>query len=223
MNFWVLSPPDTGSKLASWDKSVVLEGPVLCPVNPNHQRDGKRQSDLIVQLPPFTATPDFIWTWYSECLITGRVLRLFQRSKLSGFEGRRAYGTASKSDAPLSLFELIILGWGGVASPSSGIRLIEDCRSCQLKIYSGFDNPARIIDESSWDGSDFFMVWPLPRIIFLSDKAAQVIRDNRLTGLSIKAAADLQSNLLNELSPGRLSHWMPENRARKLGDALDIY
>ena len=48
--------------------------------------------------------------------------------------------------------------------------------------YSDFTNPEFLIDESQWDGSDFFMVWPLPRFIFVSNRGPRLICRHELTG-----------------------------------------
>jgi hypothetical protein len=150
------------------------------------------------------------------------VCSLFVECKFTGFEVRPARITVTTTNKPLSLFELVPLGWAGLASPESGIRLIEDCAACGLKIYSGFEDPSKLVKETNWDGSDFFMVWPLPRVIFISDRVARTIKDQRLTGAQLRKPSDLKMGLLNELSPGRLSYWMPESRAAALGGALGI-
>ena len=70
-----------------------------------------------------------------------------------------------------------------------------------------------MIDASQWDGSDFFIVWPLPLYVFVTSRVVQVIRDHRLMGVRLKTPAELE---IDGASPGRLSHWMPEDRARQL-------
>ena len=48
-----------------------------------------------------------------------------------------------------------------------------------------------LIDASKWDGSDFFMVWPLPLFIFVTDRVVRAIHDSRLTGGVLKRPGDL--------------------------------
>ena len=73
-------------------------------------------------------------------------------------------------------------------------------------------NTAKLIDAAQWDGSDLFIVWPLPRFIFVTDPAAEIIRANRLTGAVLVEPEALV--LIHGYSPGRLSRWMPEAGAR---------
>ena len=80
---------------------------------------------------------------------------------------------------------------------------------------------ASLIDPQQWDGGDFFMVWPLPRYIFATDKVVKFMRDEKLTGIAFTPLDQLKSG--SELGPGRLSDYMPEDRAHELGDSLGIY
>jgi len=122
------------------------------------------------------------------------------------------------------LNELIVTGWAGMAPPESGIKLIEHCEGCGHTVYSAWTNPERLIDSSQWDGSDFFVVWPLPWRIFVTERVAKVLRDNRLSGIALKPSSDLvfSPNIIPTLSTGRLSDWMPEERARQLGAKMGI-
>lgn len=225
--FWNLDPPDDERKLAEWDDSVVLGGPIYCSANPGHRRAGKRLTNLSVVLPR-RDVPDFVWTWKSECLVQDRVLTVFREHGITGFEVRPAsahFRVRTEADPP-RLWELVVTGWGGVAPEASGVRLLESksCSVCGHLVYSGFDDPSRLIDESQWDGSDIFIVWPLPRFIFVTERVADVIRSYKLTGVVLQRQEDLRvRNLLGTLAPGRLSHHMPEARARELGEPLGIY
>jgi hypothetical protein len=71
-----------------------------------------------------------------------------------------------------------------------------------------------------WDGSDFFMVWPLPRFIFLTDKAKQVIDSTELEGAIFVPVEKLPVTEHRTLGPGRLSYWMPKERAYELGGSM---
>ncbi len=95
------------------------------------------------------------------------------------------------------------------------------CPDCGLLVYSSFTNPSELIDTSLWDGSDVFMVWPLPKFIFVSERVAQLVRNHHLTGVVLQRPEELQATS-GTLSPGRLSYRMPEARARELGGHLGI-
>ena len=220
--FWRLESPESTSRLAEWVDDAIETEKVVCPIDNGHQRGGKRLTDLTVTLP-HRAIEDFVWTWYSECLIQDHVLDLFKASGLTGFDVKRVKATFKhpSEQEPLRLWELIVTGWAGMASAKSGIRLLERCEGCGHTVYSGINTLGEVIDASNWDGSDFFMVWPLPKFVFVTDRVAQIIRQRRLTGAVLKQPRDV--NLSGDtLGGGRLSYWMPEDRARELGGALGI-
>jgi hypothetical protein len=223
--FWHFGSPEETSKLAQWaNEEVDLEG-VICPADDGHQRAGKRLTDLSVTLPGDRCT-DIVWTWYNECLLTDRALQLFQAYNFSGFEVKPVKAVfKTRMKEPPRLWELIVTGWAGMAPPESGIHLIEHCEACGHKQYSAWTVPERLIDPSQWDGSDFFMVWPLSGHIFITDRVRRAIYEQALTGMELKPARDLifPEILPPTISPGRLSYWMPEQRARTLGEPLGIY
>src|SRR5207244_4348579 len=79
--------------------------------------------------------------------------------------------------------ELVVTGWGGVAPKSSGVRLIESCSNCGLLTYSRVLEWTNLFDERQWDGSEIFIIWPLPRYIMVTNRVASLINSNRLTGV----------------------------------------
>lgn len=222
--FWSLDSPDSTARLAEWvDDEMDLES-IVCPVHDGHQRAGKRLTDLSIALRG-RVVQDFVWTWYNECLIQDHVLDLFNKKKVTGFEVKPVkVKFKRKTDRkPPKLWELIVTGWAGIAPPTSGIKLIEHCDACGSMKYSGCTYPDKLIDVSQWDGSDVFVVWPATRYIFITDRVAQVISENRLCGAVLKQPGELRFSSSGTLSSRRLSYWMPEARARELGESLGIY
>jgi hypothetical protein len=220
-SFWCLSGSESTARLAKWADDEVETERIICPINDGHQRGGKRLTDLSVVLP-HKSVEDFVWTWYSECLLQDHVLELFRSCGFSGFHVNPAaarYNRASRQTPP-KLWEFVVTGWAGVAPAISGIRLKERCEACKHTVYSGCTNANALIDFSQWDGSDFFIVWPMPRFIFVTDRVAQMIRENKLTGVALKAPGDL--DISDGFSPGLLSYYMPEKRAAELGIASGI-
>jgi len=114
-----------------------------------------------------------------------------------------------------------------MAKPESGIRLDESksCAVCGSLQYTDLTDATQLIDESKWDGSDFFMVWPMPKFVFVTERVVNVIREHHLTGVRIEPIWELKPSphVIPGYSPGRLSYWMPERRARELGEPLGIY
>ena len=223
--FFHLGSGTSTSRLAEWAPGEVDVETVTCPANEGHQHPGKRLTDLSVILPGNTVE-DIVWTWYSECLLTDRALELFKAAGFTGFQVRRVKARYKRADAePPCLWELVMTGWAGVASPESGIRLTECCPACGYMAYSAWTHPNKLIVPSQWDGSDFFMIWPLPGKIFLTKRAAHAMRESDLSGGVLKRPEELtwSSIVIPRISPGRLSYHMPEKRARELGEPLGLY
>jgi len=216
-----LVSPESTAKLAEWVHGEMDYEAVICPADDGHQRPGKRLMDLSVTLPG-CSVKDIVWTWQSECLLTDRVLKLFKARGFTGFEVKPVKAAFKGcEDKPPRLWELVVTGWAGMAPHESGIKLIRYCEACGLKTYSAPTHPAALISPSQWDGSDFFMVWPLRKFIFLTERVAQVIRENRFAGAVLKLPQDV--GFSGTFSGSRLSYCMPEQRARELGEPLGIY
>lgn len=239
MTFWHLASPESMRGLADWDDDMDLEQ-ITCPLDEHHMRGGKRTTDLSILLTSKRIT-DFVWAW--ECIIQDRVLRMFREEGFTGFEVKPVKARmkirekhpdpcddnpglkvedAAQIEIP-TLWELVVTGWAGVAPEESGIRLEKSCPGCGHLHYSGYDDASLLIDEKQWDGSDFFIVWPLPLFIFVTDRVARFIRKHKLTGARLQASETLQDTYPPGFSPGRLSYYMPEERAREIGEPLGIY
>jgi hypothetical protein len=218
--FYFLDSPHSVAGCLEWSHDEMeLEG-VKCPINTDHQHAGRRLSNLHLLLGK-RALKDFNWTWYSECVVADTVLKAFRRARLTGFEALPV-----QTRPPLRgkrLWELAVRGWGGVAAKGSGIRLKEMCRRCGYTKYLRLRNPNKLVDLAQWDGSDFFMVWPLPRFIFINDRVREVIADNRFRGCRVRPLDDLLSPDDTGYSPGLLRYWLPDRLARKYGVRLGIY
>lgn len=219
--FWHLASPDSTTRYAEWVPGEIETEKIICPTSAGHRRGGRRLTSLSVALRG-AGVEDFVWTWYSECLVQDHVLDLFRRSGFTGFDVKpvKAKFKRCSETEPPRLWELIVTGWAGMATAESGVKLVEHCDVCGSLRYSGCNNAEKLIDVSRWDGSDFFMVWPLPKFIFIADRVARAIRANGFKGAAFKRLEEL--NLSGGFSPGRLSYWMPEGRAHELGAELGI-
>jgi len=221
-SFWYLEGPTQDRQLGTWASEVELDQ-VICPLVQDHKRAGRRLTKLSIVLPS-KVTKDFVWTWNGDLLITERCLTTLRNAHVTGFEVRGAKATYEQSvdGTPPKLYELVVTGWAGLPAPEAGLSLIKSCAGCGILRYSIAD-PARLIDASTWDGSDILMVWPLPLFRFASDRAAEVIRREKLTGAKLLPAIEVPLEKNATVGPGRLSHWMPDKRARELGEPLGIY
>ncbi len=181
---------------AEWAEGVEFEQ-VTCPLAPQlHQHAGSRVGGLRVVLPS-AKIADFTWTWYSEPIVTDRVAALFAEARLTGYRTKRVFvekvkRPSRKPGPPLpTLHELDVVGRGGDAHPLSGIRLLYECPGCGLRRYSSF-REGIVVDQSGWDGSDFFTVNGYPKFILISEQAKKVIVGNKLVNCLVVRSRDLR-------------------------------
>jgi hypothetical protein len=220
--FWWLRGPESTAGLAGWAEGENRFEKIVCPQNPEHSRIGARISHLSIVLAK-TVVPEIVWIWGGERVIRDHVVELFQENKLKGYElkpVKARFDRASDGNPP-DLRELVVTGWGGMGRPESGVRLIKEYKCCGYQKYTGPLRPELFIDMKQWDGSDFFMVWPLPMYIFVTERVRKLARDAKLKGVRLLPMEKMKP--VDEATPGRLRDWMPELRARTLGEPLGIY
>jgi hypothetical protein len=218
--FWHLDAP-RNQQLAVVAGDTKFEQ-ITCPSDNGHLRAGRRLGDLRATIDP-AGVKDFTWTWSHDILASERLLDVFLKHRITGYEIRPATVTYSKRGPakPPALHELIITGWGGMASSAAALTVVELCPACNYKTYA-IAEPSRLIDPAAWDGSDLFIVWPLPLYRFASNRLANILREERITGVKLVPAEDIAFKRGNHATPGRLLNWMPPSRARALGDRLGI-
>ena len=216
--FWELVPPDDVN-LADFSEQPRFE--ILKCSEPGHREyPGKRLSPLSLKIKA-RALCDFTWTCFHNVLINDRVLDVLQAHKATGFEVRPAEMRPKGHRQPVPrLHELIVTGWAGWVSPEAGLRLDYSCPKCPLRSYR-VEHSDRLINPATWDSSDFFVVWPIPKIKFVSERIANILRHEGVTGVELRPAEQVMAWM--ELGPGSLAWHMPEARARELGEPLGIY
>jgi hypothetical protein len=219
-NFWLLDAPPNQRPLKEAAAPAYNEVP--CPAT-NRHAICKRVGDLHV-IPHPAGLRDFTWTWMSDMLVSPRALAFFERHRVTGFEARRVvadYPHPIKTKPP-ELYEIIVTGWAGLPAPAAGLTVINSCPTCGHKKFSVAE-PSHLIDPAAWDGSDIFMVWPLPRYRFVTDRLASLIRQEKLSGANLVPAREIPIERGTTLSPGSLYEWMPEERASRLRQQYGIY
>ncbi len=218
--FWVLR------KARAWpawlDEKKIRVRHIKCPVDSTHNSTCGLIGPLSIVLVS-KHVGDFVWTWLSDLLVGERARAFLRENKLSGYRLKEAGVRFRRAEygPPPRLWEFKATGWAGMASPASGVELVDSCTACGMLDYR-LRNASRVVDPKRWDGSDFFMVWPMPRFIFLSDRAATLLRKAKLKGITVLPANELKLDVRILLTPGRLSHHMPLKRARELGQELGI-
>jgi hypothetical protein len=218
--FYLLQEPEGNKCIAELNESAPYGmEKIRCPIKSSHSR-GRRNShlDMVVPCDP---PPDIIFTWMSECLIQEAVRRIFESEGLTGFSSLPASAKLKGTGRPTPVYELAVTGWGGMAPAASGIREVEGCSGCGHLHYSQLEAPEKLIDPKNWDGSDFFMIWPLPRFRFVTERVVQVCQKHKISGVNFSQNMRALATR-SGYSPGRLSHYMPRERAHLLGEAFGI-
>jgi len=168
---------------------------IKCSLDPRHDR--RRRIGNLRLILPTSHIGDFIWTIYSECIVSDRVLNLFKDSGFSGFEARTSEIVRvrrlpkNERDTIPRIWELVTTGTAGDASPESGIRLLYRCPVCDYTRYSSFQEGI-IVDAQQWDGTDFFTVKGYPSFTLIAERVKDLIVDHRLTNCAIIKATDLR-------------------------------
>lgn len=224
--FWCVNDSSlSDARFAWWVEGEVDFAQVTCPLNEFHMRPGARTCDLSIVLPN-KPVQDFVWTWMNECLIQDHVLGIFRSRGVTGFQVkpvRARFERPGHKPLPV-LWELVVTGWGGMAAEASGIKLKTSCEGCGMLRYTDLSAHERLLDESQWDGSDVFMVWPLPKFRLVTARVADLIRERRFSGATLTPISKINSLFGSTpgFGPGRLSYWMPKERAKQLGAPLGI-
>lgn len=52
-----------------------------------------------------------------------------------------------------------------------------------LERYSPFTNPAELVDEAQWDGSDLFRVWPVTHLLFVTEDLVAAFHQAKISGV----------------------------------------
>ncbi len=206
---------------ATWGKGTHYND-IVCPIDPTHPRTSGRCAYLSIVLP-FPEIGDFVWTSYSEAVVPEHTLFLFRNAGFTGFEARpvkveRMIGSRKQGVQPTipSLWELVINGQGGDAAAESKIRLIDHCEGCGYKQYSSFHNGI-VLDESNWDGSDFFTVNGYPKFILVTERVKDLIISRQFTNCALVPSHELEWG-----SGSRPEEWLEEKRKMASRDLASL-
>jgi len=189
-------PENIPERYIAWwsSKDMKLES-IKCPVDDGHQRTGKRLTNLSVIIKNGGAFKyDFIWTCYSEPMINERVVKILKDECLTGYELKPVTIKKVERNCPKEIpkyQELWVIGKAGV-HPDTGLIVFERCDACGLVEYRGWKNKL-IIDEKSWDGSDFFHLDPYPGGTFVSERVKEVFEKYKVTGVEFTPSEECKS------------------------------
>jgi len=176
-----------GSRDNDWE-------PLVCSKDPGHQRAGRRLTDLFLEVLSWNVA-DFSRTMLSDVVITDHALEVLRGAGLTGFAVKptrvSSFAAGVKRSEIPPLWEFVPTGTAGAAHPDSGIVELHRCEGCGLMSYSSFKNGI-VVNEATYDGSDFFTVIEYPKYILVSPRAKQAIERNRLSNVGFISSSNLQ-------------------------------
>jgi hypothetical protein len=85
-------------------------------------------------------------------------------------------------------------------SSAAGLTVAKSCPDYNHRTYA-IAEPSRLIDPAAWDGSDLFIVWPLPLFRFASEHLANILREEKITGVKLTPAVDIPLKRGNGATP----------------------
>ncbi len=184
---------DRDKTLIEGAKENDWEG-IVCPADPGHQRAGRRVTTLHLDIIR-SKIVDVSRTMLSDLVITNHALNVLKTEGLSGFTVEpteiESYPKGLDPQSIPKLWEFVVTGEGGHAHPDSGIVLRRKCDACGLVRYSAFENGI-IVDEATYDGSDFFTVTEYPKYILVNERTKSVLEKHHLTNVGFIESSKLQ-------------------------------
>jgi hypothetical protein len=201
---------------ARFDESSIKYVSTNCPSDP--MKSSVRP--LILDNPRASLTEgkrgDVTWAQFGELLVNERVIEILKRSNITGFMAKPVQ--MAEGD---KMYWITATGWAGMAAKKSRIYRAEYHEDCGYVHYKVRGHPDELIDSSTWDGSDIFMVWPMPLFHFATKRVAEILTSNNVTGLvCVHELCALRAS--DGFGPGRLSDYMDANLARERGRIAGI-
>ena len=177
MNFYRIESPSERSTLAWWATVPALpsENFDCLLFGKEHPPKVEGYTNLFLDIRA-TKVPDMFFASFDELIVNSLVRRQLEDSGLTGIEFRKAEVLKVKGDPELArgrtwdLFEIRATGFAGLASPESGVHFLRSCAGCGRTWFSPVKDPAKLISEKDWDGTDCFVVWPFAHMTFVSEK-----------------------------------------------------
>lgn len=169
---------------------------------------------LVVGLPSF-------------CLVSDYLLQELRGIGATGFDAIPADVRLIFPHEPVDavFWQLVVTGWGGIASVESGIEKLDESTYGPEK-YSPCTDPSKLLDENRYDGSDFFFIWPLPSTIWVSGRIVRLFRKLKVKHYDLSSMATHRFERLPDkpigFGPYPLACYFPEERAEEVGAPLGI-
>jgi len=173
-----------------WFNSKKIQFSMIeCSMFPDHNRGERKNENLSIEIKRMKMG-DLVSTPFSDWLITDKTAEIFEKEGLTGYKLREV--DVSNKVLPFKLWEIMVVGRAKI-TPDSGMKEIYRCEHCNLVMYGvSNDKTGIVIDENTWDGSDFFRIKENQIAIFVTEKVKKVINDHKLTGAYLVPSTELQ-------------------------------
>src|SRR5580698_1411117 len=132
--FFNLLWPDSDRLKADNNKAQGKRVRNVCPLTGAHNDGSPRVSDLYHEVKHNKR--DELMIWGAGISVHQSLVEEFAKEGFTGYRLKPAlirFRDGSTSD---EYHEFVVTGWAGMASPESGIKLLESCPACQWKKYS---------------------------------------------------------------------------------------
>ena len=162
---------------------------IECLMFPDHCRRGVREdTNLSIEIRR-KKMGDFVFVLGGDCLITDKIAELFEKEGFTGYELREV--DVANKVLPFKLWQIFVVGKAKIHA-DCGMKEVYHCKYCDFIAHRGFsDSTGIIIDESTWNGSDFFMMEEYG-YVFVTERVKKVIEDYKLTGALLVPSTELR-------------------------------
>lgn len=210
--------------MADFNKSFGERESIRCPISPLHDGGHRRVGPLYLEVKHDRR--DELIIWGHGLAIHEKTLDGFEKGGFTGYRVRPATVRFRDGATSTEYREFIVTGWAGVASPESGVHLVESCPACLRKEYTPITNFEKVIDWSQWTGEDFFVVWPMMGYRLVTERVAKWLLAHKVKSFRLEKEFEVRKrdSIISKLNipAGRLSLYFPEDLASKYGKPLGL-
>ena len=178
----------------------------VCPVNREHRTWNPTGDD--VELRHSKRDQWLISSTSDGFLVHARLAEEFEKRGFTGYTLRPATVRFRDGDLSRDYWRFVVTGSAGVASPDSGMELLEACPGCEYRRFGPLKHPEKLIDWTQWTGADFFTVEPYRNRILITKRVADVLEELRVKSYQLESLQTVTRRIAEgpslEMTPGEV-------------------